>query len=122
MKVLIADDSPLLRENFLKLISSIETVKETETAHNVPSTIELLKAFQPDVLFLDIRMPGGTGFHVLEFIQTWNNSNKPVVIVFTNYADERNRKKSQELGAHYCFDKTNEFEQAVGVLRTIQRM
>lgn len=98
----------------------MHTIEQTKEAYDVPSTIEKVITFQPDILFLDLHMPGGTGFDVLEKIQASEENHKPVTIVFTNFADKQNRKKSIALGAHYCFDKTKEMEQAISVLHDFQ--
>jgi DNA-binding NarL/FixJ family response regulator len=119
MKVLIADDSTLIRMNLRKLLSSVKTISSVLVSQDVPSTIEQLTGAKPDVVILDIQMPGGTGFDVLKFIQDKNLS--PTTIVLTNFASENNKKKSVELGAHYFFDKSNEYERILDILNTVKQ-
>lgn len=119
MKVLIADDSTLIRMNLRKLLSSVKTISGVLVAQDVPSTIEQLTSAKPDVVILDIQMPGGTGFDVLKFIQETNLS--ITTIVLTNFASENNKKKSIELGADYFFDKSNEYERILDVLNTVKQ-
>jgi len=70
MRAIIIDDESDSRKtlrNFLQLFCpDVEVIGEAE---NVASGVKLLKEKQPDVLFLDIQMPDGTGFNLLEQIQ-----------------------------------------------------
>lgn len=115
MKVLLADDSALLRKNLRKLLSSVEHITGIMESDSVESTICSVNDCNPDVVILDISMPGGSGFDVLQALR--QREQKPIVIVLTNYATDTNRKKSMELGALYFFDKSNEFEKAINVVR-----
>jgi DNA-binding NarL/FixJ family response regulator len=114
MTVLIADDSPLVRERLVKLIARRHPGAQVRESQDVPSTINAIDNDRPDVLILDLRMPGGNGFDVLSHIHSGNLAIR--VIVLTNFASEENERKSRKLGAHFFFDKTKEFERALDVL------
>ena len=65
-KVLIIDDENRTRELIAKMIDSFKLDVETIPAgENVQSGIAAIKKHQPDIVFLDIQMPDGTGFDVL---------------------------------------------------------
>lgn len=69
-KSVIVDDEKLAREDLksvLKEFSNIEVVGEADSAD---SAANLLKTIEPDILFLDIQMPGKTGFDLLAEVQT----------------------------------------------------
>lgn len=114
MNVFIADDSPLVRERLVKLIARRQPDARVSESQDVPSTIAAIDNDRPDVLILDLRMPGGSGFDVLSHIQRHNLAIR--VIVLTNFASEVNERRSHKLGAHFFFDKTKEFERALDVL------
>jgi len=65
-KILIIDDENRTRKLIAKMIDSfgfdVETIPEGE---NVESAINAIKKYNPDIVFLDIQMPDGTGFDVL---------------------------------------------------------
>jgi DNA-binding NarL/FixJ family response regulator len=108
MKVIIADDSKILRERIISMLSTIpgvEIVAEAENSHEAMKYIEKLK---PDVLILDIRMPNGNGIEVLKSIKQKKLS--LIKIILTNYPLQQYKVKCFELGADYFFDKANEFE------------
>ncbi len=112
--ILIADDSRLIRENLRKLIESSPVRARILTASEVHSTIFALQQNRVDVLILDIQMPGGTGFEVLEYMISMES--RPYTIVLTNYAGTRTKNRSLQLGADLFFDKSNEYEELIDVL------
>lgn len=114
MRILLADDSLLIRENLINLISRIEGVEEISEAEDVPRAIAHIKANPPDVVILDLHMPGGSGLDVLSYIKERNIDVK--VIVLTNYATEYYRDKSLKQGAQYFFDKSTEFMKVITLL------
>lgn len=72
-KVLIIDDENRTRELIAKMIDSfgfdVETIPDGE---NVQSAIQAIEKHQPDIVFLDIQMPDGTGFDVIRSIENKN--------------------------------------------------
>ncbi|MFP4268715.1 MAG: response regulator transcription factor [Spirochaetaceae bacterium] len=114
MRILLADDSLLIRENLINLISRIEGVEEISEAEDVPRAIAHIKANPPDVVILDLHMPSGSGLDVLSYIKERNIDVK--VIVLTNYATEYYRDKFLKQGAQYFFDKSTEFEKVITLL------
>ena len=115
MKILIVDDSYLLRERLTAMISElpeIEIIGQAESAVNAINSIRILK---PDVTILDIRMPGGNGFEVLENIK--NDKWHPLMIVLTNYPYPQYKKKCLDSGADYFFDKSTEFPKVIELLK-----
>ncbi len=117
MKVIIADDSRILRERIISMlsaISGIEIVAEAEDSHEAIHYIEKLK---PDVLILDIRMPNGNGIEVLKTIK--KKRLLLIKIVLTNYPLQQYKEKCMELGVDYFFDKATEFEKVKEVVRNL---
>ena len=113
MKVLIADDSELVRNSLVKLLSSVDSIGDIVEARDVNEAIELVGKTSPDLMIIDIRMPGGSGFDVLEKVRS--DRNDAMIIILTNYPNEQFRKKSISMGAQYFFDKTREFDKIIDV-------
>lgn len=117
MKILIADDSSLIRKKLKTLLSDIPEIEDFIEAENSVETIKLISETIPDIVILDIRLPGGGGIEVLEEI---NKKNLPVKkIVLTNYTYFQYKKKCLELGADYFFDKSTEFEKVKEVISNL---
>lgn len=115
MKVLIVDDSILMRERLTAMISELPEIEVIGQAENAENAINSIRILKPDVTILDIRMPGGSGFEVLENIKKdkWH----PLMIVLTNYPYPQYKKKCLDSGADYFFDKSTEFQKVIEVLK-----
>ena len=73
MKAVIIDDEKRTRELIAKLIDSFELNIETfPIGENVVSGLKAIEEIQPDIVFLDIQMPDGTGFDMLKMIPDKN--------------------------------------------------
>jgi YesN/AraC family two-component response regulator len=115
LKIFIADDSSLMRERLAAVISDIKNAKLVGQAVNVQEALEAIPRLKPDVVILDIRMPGGSGLQVLEEVRTYQSP--PTVIILTAFPLVQYRKRSEALGAKYFFDKPSDFDRLVEVLK-----
>lgn len=66
ISVLVVDDEPIARRRMARMLAAIDGVVHAGEAGDVPQALEQIAALAPDVLLLDIQMPGGNGFDVLE--------------------------------------------------------
>ena len=117
MKVFIADDSLEVRKRIIAMLSDLQKIDIIGEAENVQEAINSIQELKPDVIILDIRMPGGSGIDVLKKIKKINHV--PVIIMLTNYPYPQYRKTCLDAGADFFFDKSGEFEKVVDVLRGI---
>ena len=76
----IADDERLPRQKLLGFLADVPWVECVGEAANGPQTVELVDRLKPDLLFLDIRMPGLSGLHVLGRL-----THRPTVVFTTAY-------------------------------------
>jgi DNA-binding NarL/FixJ family response regulator len=117
VKVFIADDSAVLRKHLIDVLSGFERIVIAGEAENSGQAIDSIHRLKPDVVILDVRMPGGGGIEVLQKIK--NEKASPIVIVFTNYPYPQYRKKFMEAGAEFFFDKSTESEKMIEVLQRL---
>jgi two-component system LytT family response regulator len=80
MKVLIIDDERLARKELTNLLQEYQEIEIVGEAINAEDAEEKIKSLNPDLLFLDIQMPGKTGFELLESLD-----NVPEVVFTTAY-------------------------------------
>jgi two-component system LytT family response regulator len=65
MKALVVDDEPLARRELRRLLAAFPSVEVIGEAGNIDEARASIEELQPEVVFLDIQMPGGTGFDLL---------------------------------------------------------
>jgi two-component system LytT family response regulator len=80
MKALLIDDERLARQELKSLLAPYPEIQIVGEANNAETAIESIKLLKPDVIFLDIQMPGKNGFELLEEI-----SGLPEVVFVTAY-------------------------------------
>ena len=114
MKILIADDSAVVRARLASLLTDLHGIEVVGQAGDAPEARGLAEKLRPDVAILDLRMPNGSGADVLQDIKRLNPA--PKVIMLTNYPHPENRKKCFDRGADYFFDKSTEFNKVLSVL------
>jgi DNA-binding NarL/FixJ family response regulator len=117
MKLLIADDSELIVDRLIASLETIKGVEVVEIAGTVEKASQAVRALKPDVVILDMQMPGGTGLDVLESMK--RDQVRSIVIVLTNFAYPQYRRKCLASGANFFLDKSTEFDKVGDVLRTL---
>jgi two-component system, LytTR family, response regulator len=81
-RAIIVDDERLARKDLKSLLADYPSIEIVGEADNVSSALRLIEEKSPNLLFLDIQMPGETGFDLLEKID------QPVQIIFVTAFDE----------------------------------
>jgi two-component system LytT family response regulator len=81
-RVLIADDEPVARRGVRQLLASFPAFKVASECRNGAEVLEALDTVKPDVVFLDIQMPGIDGFDV---IRRRTPERMPAVVFLTAY-------------------------------------
>ncbi len=82
MKALIIDDERLARQELRTLLQPFMEIDIVDEAQNADEALLKIKAHDPDLIFLDIQMPGKTGFELLELLD------KVPRVIFTTAYDE----------------------------------
>lgn len=82
MKAIIVDDERLARNELKRLLSEYPDIEVVDEAANVDEGVEKIKHHEPDVVFLDIQMPGKSGFDLLEELD------RSPRVIFTTAYDE----------------------------------
>ena len=113
-KVLIIDDSPYVLGSLASLAARIARVEVAGLAEDGERGLELFAKLKPDVVLLDLELPGMGGIEVLKRIRQQGSS--CVVIVMTSYAFAPLRERCLSLGADYFLDKAAEFLVAIRLL------
>ena len=115
MRILIADDSAEICKRLAEMLSDIPGVEIVGFAADGASTLDAVRRLRPDVVTLDLRMPGGSGFDVLRDLR--GESPAPFVIMLTNFASPEYERRATELGAGAFLDKSRDFDRVVELVR-----
>ena len=82
VRVLVADDEPLARDRLKTLIAREDWLDLVAECRDGAETIASIARLQPDLVFLDVQMPGATGFEVIDAI---GPSKMPLVVFVTAF-------------------------------------
>jgi DNA-binding NarL/FixJ family response regulator len=97
MRILIVDDRAVVRKELRNVLDITGTVSVVGEAVDGWDALRQAKALQPDLVLMDLEMPGLDGFEATRQIKALRLAR--TVVIFTIYADEANRQKALEAGA-----------------------
>ena len=115
--ILIVDDNIKFVDRMISLLEDANNIGSISIASNYDEARRLLVAENPDVVLLDINMPGKNGIELLKLIR--QNNKDCEVIMITNHADDYYRQQCQDLGARYFLDKSNDFALVPGIIKQL---
>jgi DNA-binding NarL/FixJ family response regulator len=117
IRVLIADDQPVVREGLSMLLGLLDDVEIVGTAADGGEAVELARAHEPDVVLMDLRMPRVEGAEATRQILAALPRTR--VLVLTTYADDEFLFPALQAGARGYLTKdatAEEIEQAIRAL------
>ncbi|MGI6778825.1 MAG: response regulator transcription factor [Acetivibrionales bacterium] len=97
IRVLIVDDQELIRESLALMLNSHNLLEVVGSAENGSEAISMAREFNPDVILMDIRMPGMNGIECIKIIKEYNKNTK--IIVLTTFDDDEYIYESLKNGA-----------------------
>jgi DNA-binding response OmpR family regulator len=95
-KILICDDEPALRQ-LLRI--SLTGDYDVEEAADTAAAAESVARFAPDLILLDLMMPGASGFHLIERLRRSPSEPSPAILVISAFATDDDRDAAQAAGA-----------------------
>jgi len=104
-KVLVVDDEEDVVSWVATEIRAERPDIEVLVAHDGFSAGQIAGAEKPDVVVLDLRMPGIDGFEVCRRIKAWEDTRKTIVIATTAYPSPEAEQRILECGAEVCLTK-----------------
>lgn len=113
--ILLVDDSDLVRGRLGRLLGLIPGVEVAGETGDPQDTIRLVRELRPDILVLDLLMPGMNGLDVLRGIR--RDALKVATFVYSSYLDEYIRATCLVQGASAVFEKSTQFGSLVAAIR-----
>lgn len=117
-KVYVVDDSALIRERLIELLSEVQGIQVIGETGDPYEANRVIGELSPDAVILDIRLPGKSGIEVLKEIR--KNNKSTIVIMVTNYVSSHYRKICMDSGADYFLNKTTEFNKVTTLLKDME--
>ena len=105
LSVLIIDDSSLMRQRLRLIIDRCEGLHVSGEAVSGEEGLEQHEKLKPDVVTVDLSLPGMSGIEVVEALG--QRTPAPLMVVITNYPYPELRKRSQELGVAVFLSKSD---------------
>lgn len=99
-RIVIADDNDDSAQSFAMLLSF--SGHEVRIAHDGAEALSVVREFRPDFAFLDIGMPGLTGYEVAQAVraESWGQEIKLIAVTGWGQAEDRNRAHSAGFDRH----------------------
>lgn len=118
LRVLVVDDNIDGAESLALLLGM--SGHQTRTAHTGPDAIVAARSFRPDLIFLDIGLPGMDGYGVAERLRAEHGRERPVLVALTGWGSESDRRRSHQAGFDHHLSKPVDAEQIQKLLDGLQ--
>jgi signal transduction histidine kinase len=95
-RVLVVDDQVDIAQSLKDLLSLLG--QDTHIAHNGPEALQAAKTFKPEIVFLDIGLPGMTGYEVARNLRADEETPRTRLVAVSGWGDEENISLAREAG------------------------
>lgn len=117
IRVLIADDHQLVRQGFQALLARTKDIQVIGEARNGNEAVELAVRLDPDVVVMDIHMPGLGGIKAAKQISALGSNGK--VLILSMYSDESLVREAMREGAKGYLLKHNSYTELITAIRAV---
>jgi DNA-binding NarL/FixJ family response regulator len=121
IRVLLADDQGLIRAGFRVLLEAADDIEVVGEAVNGDQAIELARSGRPDVILMDIRMPGTDGLAATRTIATDATLDGTKIVILTTFETDEYVYQALRAGASGFLVKDAEPEELIRAVRVVHR-
>jgi len=118
-RVLIVDDNVDTARAMAKLL--ISRGHEVRTAHDGGEAIAAAHAHRPDVMLLDIGLPGMDGYQIAREVRHDESLSEATLIAISGYAQDHDRRRSREAGFDHHLMKPVDYDRLYSLLNAVPR-
>ncbi|MFQ5611195.1 MAG: response regulator [Anaerolineae bacterium] len=119
IRVLIADDHPIVRQGIRSLLTQYEDLDVIDEASTGPAVLEKCALYEPDVVLLDVRMAGANGIEIAR--QLRQDLPQLRIIILTTYDDEEYLFGALQVGAQAYLLKDVALEMLPSAIRAVHQ-
>lgn len=116
LRVLVVDDNEDVAEMTAEMLKMYG--HEALTAGDGPSALSLAESERPDVVLLDLGLPGMHGIEVAECIMAKSGGDAPLLIAVSGYGRPEDRERSRRAGCEHHLVKPVDFDRLLALLAT----
>jgi DNA-binding NarL/FixJ family response regulator len=98
IRIVVADDHPVVRDGIRGMLERDERIAVIGEAGDGPEAVTLVRATDPDLVLMDLRMPGGDGVSAIRELRAANPT-RPRILVLTTYDTDRDIHAAIDAGA-----------------------
>lgn len=98
IRIIVVDDHPVVRDGLAGMFADEPAIEVVGEAGSGPESLTVIEHTDPDVVLMDLRMPGGDGVPAIRAIRRRSRS-RPRVLVLTTYDTDRDVRSALEAGA-----------------------
>ena len=102
-RVLVVDDNVDAAQSATVLLRLMG--HQVEVVHNGPAALEAVREFRPEIVLLDIGLPGMSGYDVARALRALPENNGMILAAVTGYGQEEDRRRTREAGFDYHLTK-----------------
>jgi DNA-binding NarL/FixJ family response regulator len=118
MKVLIIDDSAALRRRLIAILLEDDGIDDVAEAFDSTSGLDALEKANPDLVILDLNLPGESGLALLPRLK--ERAPHVPIIVLTNHSSRQYAERCRQLGADDFLDKSKDFSRLAPLLERLR--
>jgi excisionase family DNA binding protein len=118
-RILVVDDEPALCQMIARTLRSSNSEYEVIEARDGFRAGQIVATLRPDVVILDLRMPGMDGFEVCRQIKSQDQTKRSVVIAMTAFPSPENEQRIRDCGADAFFPKPLDMDALLGKIKEV---
>lgn len=114
-RILVVDDEPMVCAHLTAILSTSPDLDVVEQAHDGAAAVDAVRRCHPDVVLMDLRMPGIDGITAIERIRALPDG--PVIVALTTFDEDRYVMRALRAGADGFLVKSTPPEDFIDLLR-----
>jgi DNA-binding NarL/FixJ family response regulator len=115
VRVVVVDDEPMVCAHLRTILGSAEDIEVVDEAHDGAAAVEAVLRHRPDVVLMDLRMPGVDGLTAIERINAF--AERPSVVALTTFDADKYVLRALRAGATGFLVKSTPPEDLIGLVR-----
>ncbi len=117
IRIVVADDHPIFRDGLCRLLGVEEDLQVVAQAENGLEVLDILQRFEPDILLLDLRMPGLDGLATLQRLEMVHSKTRVIILTASN--DQHDFIETLKRGSSAIVPKQATMETLVSCIRHV---